>query len=222
MTNLDAVPDARSRGLERMSTRLGSLIPMFAMLGVACLALPAAAHADPGSSAAVAKSGDKPVRHSIHDFAVTTIDGDADSLAHYRGKVLLIVNTASRCGFTPQYESLEALYQRYGERGFEVLAFPANNFMGQEPGTNAQIKEFCSLKFKTTFPLFAKVSVKGKDIAPLYAYLTRDSGYPGDVSWNFAKFLVAPDGSVVARFDPATNPLDTKLTDRIEQLLAKR
>jgi glutathione peroxidase len=160
--------------------------------------------------------------HGIHGFTVTTIDGDARPLADYRGKVLLIVNTASRCGFTPQYEPLEALYQRFRDRGFEVLAFPANNFMRQEPGTNAEIKEFCSLKFRTTFPLFARISVKGRDIAPLYAYLTRDSGHPGAVSWNFAKFLVAPDGSVVARFDPVTNPLDSKITDRIEQLLAKR
>ena len=160
--------------------------------------------------------------HDIHDFTVTTIDGEAKSLADYHGKVVLIVNTASRCGFTRQYRSLEALYQQHRERGFEVLAFPANNFMRQEPGTNAAIKEFCSLEFRTTFPLFAKISVKGKDIAPLYAFLTRDSSHPGDVSWNFAKFLVAPDGRVVARFDPATDPLDPEITGSIEQWLPKR
>lgn len=202
--------------------RLSSLIPGLVGLCVACCALLSAAHAEPRPTGATAGNGVKTMKHGIHDFSVTTIDGEAKSLDDYHGKVLLIVNTASRCGFTPQYEPLETLYQRYRERGFEVLAFPANNFMRQEPGTNAEIKEFCSLRFRTTFTLFAKISVKGKDIAPLYAYLTRDSGHPGDVSWNFAKFLVAPDGRVIARFDPATDPLDKKITDRIEQLLAKR
>lgn len=202
--------------------RLSSLLPSLALLGVACCALLSAACAEPGPAATGAKKGGRTMTHGVFGFTVTTIDGEAKSLADYHGKVLLIVNTASRCGFTPQYESLEALYQQYRERGFEVLAFPANNFMGQEPGTNAEIKEFCSLKFRTTYPLFAKISVKGKHIAPLYAYLTRDSGYPGEVSWNFAKFLVATDGRVVARFDPATDPLDKKITDRVEHLLAKR
>jgi glutathione peroxidase len=191
-------------------------------LGLAGAALAPGAGAASKPAPAHATNGDKPMSRSIHDFRVATIDGDQKSLADYRGKVLLIVNTASRCGFTPQYEPLEVLYQRYRDRGFEILAFPANNFMGQEPGTNAEIKEFCSLKYRTTFPLFQKISVKGKDIAPLYAYLTRESGHPGDISWNFAKFLVAPDGRVIARFDPATDPLDKKIIDRIEPLLAKR
>ncbi len=188
--------------------------PVMALLALAAVAV--------RESFAAARNGDPAVKHRVHDFTVTNIDGESKSLADYRGKVLLIVNTASRCGFTSQYKSLEALYQRYRERGFEVLAFPANNFMGQEPGTNAEIKEFCSLEFRTTFPLFARISVKGKDIAPLYAYLTRGSSRPGDVSWNFTKFLVAPDGHVVARFDPATDPLDKKITDRITQSLLKR
>ena len=173
-------------------------------------------------AAAPATIGGKPMSHGVYDFQIATIDGERKSLADYRGRTLLIVNTASRCGFTPQYTSLEALYQRYKDRGFEILAFPANNFMGQEPGTNAEIKEFCSLKYRTTFPLFEKISVKGKDIAPLYAYLTRDSGHPGGISWNFAKFLVGPDGRVVARFDPATDPLDERITQRVESLLAKQ
>jgi len=173
-------------------------------------------------AAAPATNGDKPMSRSIYDFRVATIDGEQKSLADYRGRTLLIVNTASRCGFTRQYTSLEGLYQRYKDRGFEILAFPANNFMGQEPGTNAEIKEFCSLEYRTTFPLFEKISVKGKDIAPLYAYLTRESGHPGAISWNFAKFLVGPDGRVVARFDPATDPLDPQVTERVESLVAKR
>jgi len=157
--------------------------------------------------------------HTVHDFRVKTIDGDERKLSDYRGKTLLIVNTASRCGFTPQYESLQALYERYHARGFEVLAFPANDFLSQEPGTDAEIKTFCSTKFRTTFPLFAKISVKGSGIAPLYAYLTHDSGFPGDIPWNFTKFLVGPDGKVVARFDPRTDPLDEKLVSALETTL---
>ena len=164
--------------------------------------------------------GGKRVTQDVYGFKVRTIDGVERSLADFRGKTLLIVNTASKCGNTPQYEGLETLYEKYRARGFEVLAFPANNFMGQEPGTNAEIKSFCTLNYKTTFPLFAKISVKGKDIAPLYRYLTTDSGFPGDIGWNFAKFLVGPDGQVVARFSPTTKPLAAEVTDRIESLLA--
>lgn len=152
-------------------------------------------------------------------FQVTDIDGNARDLADYRGKAVLIVNTASRCGFTPQYEALEAIYARYHARGFEVLAFPANNFLGQEPGSNAEIKTFCSTRFKTTFPLFAKVSVKGKDIAPLYQWLTKDSPFPGDIPWNFTKFLVAPDGRVIARFAPNTAPDDPAVIAALEPVL---
>jgi glutathione peroxidase len=199
-----------------------NLILTVVTMGLAAAAVVPVAGAARKLTAAPAKNGDKPMSHGIYDFRVATIDGEQKSLADYRGRTLLIVNTASRCGFTPQYTSLEALYQRYKDRGFEILAFPANNFMGQEPGTNAEIKEFCSLKYRTTFPLFEKVSVKGKDIAPLYAYLTRDSGHPGGISWNFAKFLVGPDGRVIARFDPATDPLDENITKGIESSLAKR
>jgi len=155
----------------------------------------------------------------IHQFTVKTIDGKTRSLADYRGKTLLVVNTASKCGNTPQYKGLEALYDKYRARGFEVLAFPANNFMGQEPGTDAQIAEFCQLNYQVSFPLFSKISVKGKDVAPLYAWLTKDSGFPGDIGWNFAKFLVGPDGKVVARFDPRTQPEDPKLVAALEAAL---
>lgn len=157
--------------------------------------------------------------HGVHDFHVRTMSDSDQSLAEYQGKALLIVNTASRCGFTPQYKSLEELYQRYHARGFEVLAFPANNFMNQEPGSDQEIRAFCSANYHTTFPLFAKISVKGKDIAPLYQYLTRDSGFPGDIPWNFTKFLVAPDGRVVARWGPTTEPLSKDLTGKLESVL---
>jgi glutathione peroxidase len=165
--------------------------------------------------------GNRPVSHGLYDFNVRTIDGSEKPLADFRGKTLLIVNTASHCGFTPQYDALEALYRKYSARGFEVLAFPANDFMGQEPGTNAEIQSFCTTKYNTTFPLFAKISVRGRNMAPLYAWLTKDSGFPGNIPWNFTKFLVGPDGRVVARFDPATSPLSKDVTEPLEGLLAK-
>ena len=158
-------------------------------------------------------------KHTVYDFKLRSIDGKKTSLSQYKGKVLLIVNTASKCGFTPQYEGLETVYQRYHDRGFEVLAFPANNFGQQEPGTDAEIKTFCSTQYKTTFPLFSKISVKGGDMHPLYVYLTRDSGFPGDIKWNFTKFLVAPDGHIAARFDSKQDPASDDVTQAIEKLL---
>ncbi len=155
----------------------------------------------------------------IYGFTMTDINGQPQSLAAYRGKVLLIVNTASKCGYTPQYKSLEALYQQYHSLGLEILAFPANNFKGQEPGTNAEIKDFCYLNYKTTFPLFGKISVTGEDIAPLYQYLTTQSRYPGEIPWNFTKFLVAADGQVVARFEPAVDPLAEEVVGKVRQYL---
>jgi len=159
---------------------------------------------------------------TIYDFTVKTIDGEDQSLADYKGKVLLVVNTASRCGFTPQYKGLEALYQEYKDQGFEVLAFPANNFMGQEPGSGAEIKEFCRLKYKTTFPLFAKISVKGKDMAPLYQYLTEQTAFQGDISWNFNKFLVDNKGKVVARFGSKIDPQDEAIAGEIKRLVVSQ
>ncbi len=156
----------------------------------------------------------------IYSFKMADIDGTVKSLADYKGKVLLIVNTASKCGFTPQYKALEALYEKYHDKGFEVLGFPANNFMGQEPGTNQEIKEFCSLKFHTTFPMFSKISVKGKDMDPLYQYLTKEAGFDGDVSWNFNKFLVGRDGKVIARYGSPEDPMSDKLTKDLEVALA--
>jgi len=132
---------------------------------------------------------------------------------------LLIVNTASECGNTPQYEGLEKLYEQYKARGFTVLAFPSNDFGAQEPGSDAEIKTFCTTTYHTTFPLFSKVRVKGKDAAPLYKWLTKDSPFPGDIEWNFAKFLVAPDGKVVARFKASTKPETPEVVAKIESVL---
>jgi glutathione peroxidase len=171
------------------------------------------------ASPATPHRGGRAMAHGIYDFTMTTIDGSPKSLADYRGKALLVVNTASKCGLTPQYDGLEALYEKYRARGFEVLAFPANNFLFQEPGSNEQIKSFCSTQYHVTFPLFAKISVKGRDMAPLYQYLTKESPFPGDIGWNFAKFLVGPDGTIVARFDPKVDPLDAQVTSRLETVL---
>ncbi len=187
--------------------RFAALLALGALAAGAGLATDALA-----KDKAVSKTG-------IHQFTVKTIDGKTRSLAEYKGKTLLVVNTASKCGNTPQYKGLEALYDKYRARGFEVLAFPANNFMGQEPGTDAEIAQFCETNYQVSFPLFSKISVKGKDIAPLYAYLTQDSGFPGDIGWNFAKFLVGPDGKVIARFDPRTKPEDPKVVAALEAAL---
>ncbi len=159
---------------------------------------------------------------SVYDFKVKTIDGKETSLAAYKGKALLIVNTASECGFTPQYAGLEALYEKYKSQGLVVLAFPSNDFGGQEPGSNAEIKKFCELKYKTTFPLFEKIDVKGDAAAPLYKYLTGLPGKQGGpITWNFNKFLVAPDGTVVEHFDSKTDPTGSALTQKLEQVLPK-
>lgn len=158
---------------------------------------------------------------SFFDFRVRTIDGEEVGLDRYRGKAVLVVNTASRCGFTQQYEGLQKLYRTYRDRGFEVLAFPANNFMGQEPGTDAEIKEFCSIKFRTEFPLFSKISVKGGDIHPLYRYLTTRPGFSGDIAWNFTKFLIGPDGQVVGRFGSRQDPQSAEVVAAVETLLAR-
>ena len=156
----------------------------------------------------------------FHGFTVSTIDGTQTSLSKWKGKVALVVNTASRCGFTSQYAALQSLWQRYGERGFVVLAFPSNDFGQQEPGSNAEIKRFCELRFNITFPVFAKVAVNGAEASPLYKWLTAQSGLgfkPGPISWNFEKFLVdGASGKVIGRFAPAVDPLDPKITSRIE------
>jgi glutathione peroxidase len=159
---------------------------------------------------------------TIHEFTLNSIDGQPASLAQFKGKVVLIVNVASRCGFTPQYAGLEALYNKYKDRGFVVLGFPANNFLWQEPGTNAEIKTFCSTKYHVTFPMFAKVSVKGSDQTPLYQFLTDKSANPttgGGIGWNFTKFLADKDGKVIARFASKVAPDSADLIAAIEAAL---
>ena len=159
---------------------------------------------------------------SIYDFTLKDIDGRDRSLAEFKGQVLLLVNVASKCGFTKQYAGLEKLYQAYKDRGFVVLGFPANNFMGQEPGTEAEIKSFCSLNYGVTFPMYSKISVKGKTIHPLYAYLTDEELHPGSggaVGWNFNKFLVGRDGKVLAHYGSRTAPEDPELAAAIEAAL---
>lgn len=159
---------------------------------------------------------------TIHDFTLNSIDGQPTSLAQFKGKVVLLVNVASRCGFTPQYAGLEALYDKYKDRGFVVLGFPANNFFWQEPGTNQAIKAFCSTKYHVTFPMFAKVSVKGSDQTPLYQFLTDKRANPstgGGIRWNFTKFLADRNGKVIARFGSGVAPESAELINALEAAL---
>jgi len=158
--------------------------------------------------------------NSVYDFTVNDIDGKPVKLSSYRGKVLLIVNTASECGFTPQYEGLQKLYELYRERGLRILAFPANDFGRQEPGTNAMIKEFCSAKFHTTFDLFEKIVVKGKSQHPLYRFITVDSPFSGEVKWNFQKYLVDRSGKIAGRYLSAVEPMSAEFRTELEKLLA--
>ena len=158
----------------------------------------------------------------LYDFTVRDIDGNDVSLDQFRDQVLLIVNVASKCGFTPQYEGLEALYRKYKDRGFTVLGFPANNFMRQEPGTNQEIKSFCKLNYGVSFPMFSKISVKGRDIHPLFDYLTGKKTNPrfsGKIKWNFNKFLVGRSGEFIARFGSKDNPQAQKVVAAIEAAL---
>jgi glutathione peroxidase len=159
---------------------------------------------------------------TIHDFTLNSIDGQPTSLGQFKGKVVLIVNVASRCGFTPQYVGLEALYNKYKDRGLVILGFPANNFLRQEPGSNEAIKAFCSTKYHVTFPMFAKVSVKGADKTPLYQFLPDKKADPatgGEVGWNFTKFLADRNGKVIARFASRVEPESAELTRAIEAAL---
>jgi glutathione peroxidase len=161
---------------------------------------------------------------SVHEFSVKNIDGQEVKLSSYKGKVALVVNVASKCGYTPQYDGLQAIYTKYKDQGLVILGFPANNFMGQEPGTNEEIKTFCQTKFNVSFPLFAKISVKGDDIHPLYQFLTSKETNPefsGNITWNFNKFLVDQNGKVIARFETKEKPEGEKITKAIEAALKK-
>ena len=155
---------------------------------------------------------------SVYDFIVKNNKGKEVSLSEYKGKVLLIVNTATKCGLTPQYEGLEALYEKYHEQGFEILDFPCNQFAFQAPGSAEKIDSFCTLRYNTKFPRFEKIKVNGRDTAPLYVYMKEQK--PGRIEWNFAKFLIDREGNVVNRFAPTEKP--EKLTSSIEQELARQ
>ena len=159
----------------------------------------------------------------VTKYSTKDIDGKPVDLGSYQGKVLMVVNVASKCGLTPQYTQLVDVYKKYHDRGFEVLGFPANNFMGQEPGTNEEIKQFCTSQYKVTFPMFSKIVVKGDGINPLYKFLTEKETNPasaGEIKWNFTKFLIGRDGKLIARFEPKTTPNSKDVTDAIEKALA--
>lgn len=160
---------------------------------------------------------------SVLDFKVADIAGKEIDLSEYKGKVLLIVNVASKCGATPQYDPLQALYAKYADKGLVVMGFPANNFGGQEPGSNEEIAEFCTSKYSVEFPMFSKVSVKGDDKAPLFQYLTsaENPDKQGDIGWNFEKFLVGKDGKLIRRFGTRVRPDDADLVAAVEKALAE-
>lgn len=165
-----------------------------------------------------------PKERSMYEFTLKDIDGNDVKLEKYKGQVVMLVNVASKCGLTPQYEALQTIYEKYKDRGFVVLGFPANNFMGQEPGTEKEIKEFCQLKYDVSFPMFSKISVKGADQHPLYTFLTHketNPGFEGEISWNFEKFLADKNGKTVARFSPTTIPDDPEILKAIEAELVK-
>ena len=160
---------------------------------------------------------------SIHDIAVKDIDGKDTTLGAYKGKVLLVVNVASKCGLTPQYKALEATHEKYKDKSFSVLGFPCNQFAGQEPGTNEEIKQFCSSKYNVTFPLFDKIDVNGAKRHPLYVALAgKESPFPGDIKWNFGKFLIGKDGKIIKRFEPRTAPDAPEVVQAIEAALAAK
>ena len=194
---------------------------LFAFAAAAAVALTALAK--PGDVGDVIKEPTKmAAKASPLDFKVKTIDGKEQKLSEYKGKVVLFVNVASKCGLTPQYKGLEALYEKYKDQGFVILGFPANNFGSQEPGTNEEIKQFCTSKYDVTFPMMSKISVKGEDKHPLYKFLTEGKAgddFAGDIEWNFAKFLVDRNGNVIARFSSKTKPEDAQVAQTIEKAL---
>lgn len=161
------------------------------------------------------------IQNDMLTIPFLTINGDTTSLAAFDGKVKLLVNVASKCGYTPQYKGLQELYEKYQARGFEILGFPANNFGNQEPGSNEEIQEFCSVNYGVAFPMMSKLSVKGDDIHPLYKLLTENPGTKGEIGWNFTKFLLDRDGTIIARFDTKVTPEDPALIAQIEALLDK-
>ncbi len=201
-------------------TTLRYLVPIVGIALVATVAF-AAAKAKDVVKEPTAKPADKsPLQGTVKD-----IDGKEQNLADYKGKVVLIVNVASKCGNTPQYKGLEAMYEKYKDQGLVILGFPANDFMSQEPGTNAQIKEFCTGKYNVSFPMMSKITVKGQEKAAVYKFLTEPStagDMAGEITWNFGKFLVDRNGALIGRFDPKTQPEDSKLVAGVEKALAAK
>ena len=170
--------------------------------------------------AIVLMSASLSAQQTIHDFTVENIFGEQIKLSEYKGKKIMVVNVASKCGLTPQYEQLQELYEKYVDRNFVIIGFPANNFLKQEPGTNEEIVKFCQVNYGVTFPMMAKISVKGKDIHPLYQWLTdkKENGvWSGDIQWNFQKFLIDEDGKFVKSIGPRTSPLDEEIVKWIEE-----
>lgn len=162
---------------------------------------------------------------NFYSFEGRTATGETFPMDQFRGKVVMVVNVASKCGFTPQYDDLQKLYEDYKDKGLVILGFPANNFMNQEPGSNEEIQEFCQMNFGVTFPVLAKISVKGNDIHPLYAWLTDKKMHPetgGTIGWNFTKFIIDSEGNVAARFASRTNPRDDEVIKTIQALLEKQ
>jgi len=200
-----------------MNVRLCRIGPAITVAAGVAVAIGSSLHAASKPDAPSATAADAGY---VLGYEMPLLDGASQDLATYKGKVVMIVNTASKCGLTPQYEGLEALYKAKKDEGFVILGFPANNFRDQEPGTNKQIAEFCAQNYGVTFPMFSKVSVKGDDICPLYAQLTsQPAPIGGEIRWNFDKFLVDRAGRVVARFDPRTTPSDPALRAKIDELL---
>jgi glutathione peroxidase len=205
------------RGLRHRLAGLFATIGLIAGVGSSELLEPGPAQAK--QEGAVLMAAQTPL---VYDYMLNDIDGKPVSLDQFRGKVLLLVNTASFCGNTPQYADLEKMYEQYREKGFEILAFPANNFGQQEPGTNEEIKTFCHTKYSLSFPLFSKISVKGDNKHPLYRYLTEQSPFPGEVEWNFQKYLIDRSGKIIARYHHRTKPSAPEVVQDVERVLAAR
>ena len=180
-----------------------------------------ASHVTFSTSPAIHKIHSQTDHSNIFSFTMDDIDGKPLPLSTFKGKVIMVVNTASFCGNTPQYDGLQALYERYRDQGFTILAFPANDFGKQEPGDNKEIAEFCYTKYSLEFPLFSKITVLGDNKHPLYQYLTEDTPFKGEISWNFQKFLIDRTGKVVARYRPGMKPLTSKIVEDIETILNK-
>ena len=200
-------------------------IAVLPMLIAGCLTVSSCSNKDePAASSRGQSAPAEPVASlkPLYTFPVQQMDGTMSTLAGFQGEVLLLVNVAGKCGYTRQYAGLQTLHEKYHDRGLTILAFPANNFGGQEPGTNEQILQFCSTTYGVTFPVFAKISVQGDDIHPLYQFLTHPDTNPrfaGDIAWNFSKFLISRAGDVIGRYEPSVEPLDEGLVADIENAL---